>query len=285
MLTLGLMFLVGLLLLAFTLSGSAAGGASSPAAGGASRPTGGGASSSKARRPKTVVSLTFDDGRQNQYAAREPLRAHGMHGTFYVNSGLMGSTTGDWHMTWDQLQGLAEDGNEIGGHSLSHAHLKQLHGAELRREICQDRMNLLARGFAPVASFAYPFTEHNRVVASMARRCGYSSARWGGGIRAANCGDCPFAEAIPPKNPWVIRTPTDVNTKTTLAMMKRDVTQAEAHGGGWVVLVFHSICDACDTLSIRPDQLTAFLDWLELRTSVGTVVKTHGEVIGDGAAS
>jgi peptidoglycan/xylan/chitin deacetylase (PgdA/CDA1 family) len=105
MLTLGLMFLVGLLLLAFTLSGSAAGGASSPAAGGASRPTGGGASSSKARRPKTVVSLTFDDGRQNQYAAREPLRAHGMHGTFYVNSGLMGSTTGDWHMTWDQLPG------------------------------------------------------------------------------------------------------------------------------------------------------------------------------------
>jgi peptidoglycan/xylan/chitin deacetylase (PgdA/CDA1 family) len=197
----------------------------------------------------------------------------------------MGSTTGDWHMTWDQLQGLAEDGNEIGGHSLSHAHLKQLHGAELRREICQDRMNLRARGFAPVASFAYPFTEHNTTVASMVRRCGYSSARWGGGIRAANCGDCPFAETIPPKNPLVIRTPTDVNTKTTLAMMKRDVTQAEAHGGGWVVLVFHSICDACDTLSIRPDQLTAFLDWLELRTSVGTVVKTHGEVIGDGAAS
>jgi peptidoglycan/xylan/chitin deacetylase (PgdA/CDA1 family) len=285
MLTLGLMFLVGLLLLAFTLSGSAAGGASSPAAGGASSPKGGGASSSTgdARRPKTVVSLTFDDGRQTQYAAREPLRAHGMHGTFYVNSGLMGSTTGDWHMTWDQLRGMAEDGNEIGGHSLSHAHLKQLHGAELRREICQDRMNLRARGFAPVASFAYPFTEHNRTVASMARRCGYSSARWGGGIRSPDCGYCPLAETIPPKNPWVIRTPTDVGTDTTLAMMKRDVTQAEAHGG-WAVLVFHSVCNACDSLSIRPDQLTAFLDWLQPRSSIGTVVKTHGEVIAERGA-
>jgi peptidoglycan/xylan/chitin deacetylase (PgdA/CDA1 family) len=246
---------------------------------------GGSSAAGDSPKPKTVVSLTFDDGRQNQYAAREPLKAHGMHGTFYVNSGLVGKSTGDYHMTWDQLRGMAEDGNEIGGHSLTHTHLRRLHGADLQREVCQDRKNLLARGFAPVTSFAYPFTEHNTTVASMVRRCGYSSARWGGGIRAANCGDCPFAETIPPKNPLVIRTPADVNTKTTLAMMKRDVTQAEAHGGGWVVLVFHSICDACDTLSIRPDQLTSFLDWLELRTSVGTVVKTHGEVIGDGAAS
>ena len=37
----------------------------------------------------TAVSLTFDDGRQTQYAARAPLSAHGMHGTFYVNSGVV----------------------------------------------------------------------------------------------------------------------------------------------------------------------------------------------------
>src|SRR5215212_8727216 len=30
----------------------------------------------------TVVSLTFDDGRQTQYAVKAPLAAHGMHGTF-----------------------------------------------------------------------------------------------------------------------------------------------------------------------------------------------------------
>ena len=126
--------------------------------------------------------------------------------------------------------------------------------------------------------------EEDTTVESMVKKCGYSSARWGGGIRSPGCAGCPFAETIPPKNPLVIRTPTDINTGTTLAMMKRAVTQAEVNGGGWVVLVFHSVCNACDKLSISPDQLTAFLDWLQPRASTGTVVKTHGEVIGDGPA-
>ena len=34
----------------------------------------------------TVVSLTFDDGRSDQYAVRSTLDAHGMDGTFFVNS-------------------------------------------------------------------------------------------------------------------------------------------------------------------------------------------------------
>lgn len=233
----------------------------------------------------TVVSFTFDDGRQTQYAVREPLNAHGMHGTFYVNSGLVGSTSSDYRMTWSQLHDLARDGNEVTGHSLTHAHLTRLRGADLRREICQDRRKLLAEGFAPVTSFAFPFTEHKSTVESMVQRCGYSSARWGGGIRSPGCPDCPFAETIPPKNRWAIRTPTDINTGTTLAMMKRSVTQAEDNGGGWVVLVFHSVCNACDELSISPDQLAAFLDWLQPRASSGTVVKTHGEVIGNGAGA
>src|SRR6266567_3697441 len=102
----------------------------------------------------TVVSLTFDDGRQTQYAARTPLAAHGMHGTFYVNSGLVGSTTSDWHMTWSQLHDLAADGNEITGHSLTHSHLTTLSTSQLQQEICDDRNNLLNQGFSPVNSFA-----------------------------------------------------------------------------------------------------------------------------------
>jgi peptidoglycan/xylan/chitin deacetylase (PgdA/CDA1 family) len=268
LLILGLLFLGSLLLLGSTLGDGAATSATADAS-----------------RSTTVVSLTFDDGRQTQYAARQPLDAHGMHGTFYVNSGLVGSTIADWHMTWSQLHDLARDGNEIAGHTLTHAQLTRLRGLDLRREICQDRNNLLAQGFAPVTSFAFPSTARNPTVESMVQQCGYLSARWGGGLRASNCGDCPFAETIPPENQWGIRTPTDVNTGTTLAMMKHDVTQAEEHGGGWVVLVFHSVCNACDKRSIRPDQLTAFLDWLRPRTSLGTVVKTQGEVMGDGPAS
>lgn len=229
----------------------------------------------------TVVSLTFDDGRQTQYAARAPLAAHGMHGTFFVNSGLVGSTTSDWHMTWSQLHDLAQDGNEVTGHSLTHAHLTQLNSADLQREVCQDRTNLLNQGFSPVASFAYPYTEYNSTVVSMVQQCGYASARWGGGIRSSDCSSCPFAETIPPQDRWVIRTPRGIDTQTTLATMESYVTQAENNGGGWVVLLIHSVCDGCDTLSVSPTQLTAFLDWLQPRAANGTVVKTHGEVMGD----
>jgi peptidoglycan/xylan/chitin deacetylase (PgdA/CDA1 family) len=233
----------------------------------------------------TVVSLTFDDGRQDQYTARALLAAHGMHGTFYVNSGLVAAKPGRWHMTWSQLQDLAADGNEIGGHSLTHAHLTQLSSADLQGEICNDRTNLLRHGFSPVTSFAYPFGEFDATVRAVVQRCGYTSARRVSGLRASDCRLCPFAATIPPRRPWAIRAARDIRTETTLETMKGYVTQAENHGGGWVMLVFHAVCDACDPYSVTETQLTAFLDWLQPRASSGTVVKTHGEVIGDGGLS
>jgi peptidoglycan/xylan/chitin deacetylase (PgdA/CDA1 family) len=227
----------------------------------------------------TVVSLTFDDGRQTQYAARTPLADHGMHGTFYVNSGLVGSTTSDWHMTWSQLHDLASDGNEIGGHSLTHSDLTKLSTTKLQQEVCQDRTNLLNQGFSPVTSFAYPYAAYNDAAISMVQQCGYTSARWVGGIRSKNCGDCAFAELIPPLDRWVLRTPPDIDPSTTLADMEGYVTQAENNGGGWVIIVIHSVCNGCDSLSVSVAQLTAYLDWLQPRAANGTVVQTVGEVI------
>ena len=102
----------------------------------------------------TIVSLTFDDGRQTQYSARGPLAAHGLHGTFFINSGDVASTTDGFYMTWAQIHDLAADGNEIGGHSLTHPHLTSLSTDAARHEVCDDRTNLLNQGFAPVQSFA-----------------------------------------------------------------------------------------------------------------------------------
>jgi peptidoglycan/xylan/chitin deacetylase (PgdA/CDA1 family) len=52
---------------------------------------------------ETVVSLTFDDGQASQYAAASVLHRHGMAGTFYINSGYVGSSgcagsQPDWYM-------------------------------------------------------------------------------------------------------------------------------------------------------------------------------------------
>src|SRR5437867_1666470 len=80
---------------------------------------------------QTIVTIQFDDGVADQYTARSLLAAHQMHATFYVNSGLIGDSA---HMTWAQLHDLYADGNEIGGHTLTHANLKHLKTAVARQQ-------------------------------------------------------------------------------------------------------------------------------------------------------
>ena len=101
----------------------------------------------------TVVTIQFDDGVADQYGALAALNAHGMHATFYVNSGVIGDAA---HMTWNQLGDLYAAGNEIAGHTATHANLKKLKTGPARQEVCGDRVALFDHGFQPV-SFAYPF--------------------------------------------------------------------------------------------------------------------------------
>src|SRR5688572_27848441 len=74
----------------------------------------------------TVVSLTFDDGDADNYIIRDVLKENNLHATFYVVSGFTGT---DGFMTEEQLRGLHADGNEIGGHTLSHTKLSEVRGA------------------------------------------------------------------------------------------------------------------------------------------------------------
>ena len=85
----------------------------------------------------TVVSLTFDDGSASQYSTLSMLSAHGMKGTYYINSALVGSSS--YYMTWSQLHDLYNAGNEIGGHTLHHVNLKTLSTADATTEVCDDR--------------------------------------------------------------------------------------------------------------------------------------------------
>ena len=230
---------------------------------------------------RTVVSLTFDDGHAEQYAARSILAAHDMHGTFFVNTGRIGTTSG--FLTLSQLRDLASDGNEIAGHTVGHADLTTLSSDEAIRQVCNDRMNLLNWGFEPT-DFAYPYGHANPAVEQIVAGCGYNSARQVGDIRSPaddGCPGCDYAETIPPADPYFTRAPDSVDNQWTLDDVKTLVTQAESHGGGWVQLTFHHVCDGCATgYTITPDNLNALLDWLQPRASQGTMVKTVHEVIG-----
>ena len=122
---------------------------------------------------QTVVTIGFDDGNADQYTARAILSAHNMHGTFFVNTGVVGDST---HLSWTQLSDLYADGNEIAGHTLTHTNLKKLKTAALRQQVCSDRVNLFNHGFQPV-SFAYPFGSYDSAAVQTVKDCGYNSAR------------------------------------------------------------------------------------------------------------
>ena len=227
---------------------------------------------------RTVVSLTFDDAIQSQYAnARPSLASHGMHGTFFINTGMVAKN--DYYMTWSQIGSLATDGNEIASHTITHPHLNSISATQDRSEVCDSAATLRNRGFK-ITSFAYPHGEgtKNSTVQQALKDCGYTSARKVGGLRSADCKDCAYAETIPPAAKYAVRSNDWLDTPLTLTELQRYVTQAEQHGGGWVPLMFHDIC-ACGASTISASDFSRFLDWLKARAVLGTLVATENDVI------
>ena len=213
----------------------------------------------------TVVSLTFDDGAADNYAVRPVLAQNDLHATFYVVSGFTGM---DGYMTEEQLRGLYEDGNEIGGHSLDHVNLSETSGDDLIKEICQDRTNLMDYGFS-VTSFAYPFGHYDEEARQTVVDCGYDSAR---GVSGG-------PETIPPADKYALRAMPYIVSDTSVSKMMRYITSVEQEGGGWAIFVFHRVCDGCSQYAIGLDTFSKFAARITDQKQIGLVIKTIDEVI------
>jgi Polysaccharide deacetylase len=247
-----------------------------------------------AATPTTVVSLTFDNGWENQMTAATDLQASGLHGTFYIPSGFVGLAG---YMSWDDVATLNSNGDEIGGKTVNNADLTALTQsgtasglAEAQREICEGRNILLAKGYN-VTDFAYPFADFLPADEPLAQACGFNSGRGVGSLadaqpKGCTFPDCPYAETIPPTDAYSIRTPDDAEVTTTAAELETDVTNAENNGGGLQAFSFHQICDVstpgCDPIfSFPPDQFNAFAQWLAGQQTAGNIsVETMQQVIG-----
>ncbi len=227
--------------------------------------------------PATTVSLTFDDGRADQMQAAEILAEHKMAATFFVISGRIGASG---YMSLPNLEELASAGNEIGDHTVNHLNLTNVNREEAERQICNGRVQLEAWGFQ-ITDFAYPQGGTDPELEEIAENCNLNSARIVSDLVSPGaCSGCPYSNEIPPEDPYKIKTPDSIKATTSLADLKGLVTQAQEHGGGWVPLVFHHVCDECDAASIDPETFKAFLDWLGEEAGNGVSVKTVHEVIG-----
>ena len=154
-----------------------------------------------AARGGTIVTIGLDDGIADQAAGAAMLESHGMRGTFYVNSGRIG-TSG--YLSFAQLVRLEAVGHEIGGHTINHVNLPTLDADEQRRQICNDRSTLLSQGLQ-IRNFAYPFGADSPLTEAIVADCGYISARDSGGLRSSQLRTCSLGESIPPRDIYKLR--------------------------------------------------------------------------------
>ena len=123
-----------------------------------------------------MVTLSFDDGTLTQYKNAWPiLKTAGYNGTFYIITNE--PTSGDSNqMTWVQIHNLANQGNDIGGHTETHPYLTTLTAAKQQQELTGSYNALVAQGFSP-KTLAYPYGDENPQVENYTKAAGYSGAR------------------------------------------------------------------------------------------------------------
>jgi Polysaccharide deacetylase len=229
-----------------------------------------------APRPPTVVTLDFDSNTVDQLAAANLLQSLGIRAVFYVNSGRL--DVGGDYMSTAQVRALQARGHEIGGHTVSQAHLSQLDQAEQQRQICADRVRLLSAGLT-VSTFAYPFGENDPAAQNAARQCGYNNARTFGGL---SCRGCDAAETVPPASVYSTRSVSGIDRGTTAGQLMVAVQRAQATGG-WLQLVFQRVCAsaACVSNGIARPEFDSFARWLDGQRRDGALtISTVHDVLG-----
>jgi DNA-binding NarL/FixJ family response regulator/peptidoglycan/xylan/chitin deacetylase (PgdA/CDA1 family) len=239
-----------------------------------------------ASAPRVVVTFAWGGGLADQMPALQMFRRYGMHATYFVPSGLMCTLSrarcekSSPYLTIADVREIAADGNEIGGLTVTHQQLTTMPAPEAKREICDDRLNLFRLGFR-VTDFAYPYALVSPAVEALTRACGYNAGLGAGTLSGAGlCQRCALAETMPPRDPYNVRTPVEVNsvnTTWTPRTFESVVTDAQRHGGGWIVFTIHDICATNCNLGTTSAILGAVLTWLH---DHNVAVETMRQVIG-----
>jgi len=140
----------------------------------------------RGERTGRVVGITFDDGYRNNLELALPvLQHHGFSATCYVVSGLMGKTNA-WDephgvvpaplMTAAEVRAWADQGMEVGSHTVQHADLPRVTAEVARAEIQDSRRALEDVLGRAGTQFCYPYGHFDPLHAEMVRDAGYQAA-------------------------------------------------------------------------------------------------------------
>ncbi len=133
-----------------------------------------------------AVTLSYDDGVQQDARLLEIMKANGLKGTFNLNTGLYAEEGMVYPqdqivsrvMTKAQTTALFSDsGMEVAVHGLHHPFLEQLAPEICTYEVLQDRINLENQFETVVRGLAYPFGTYDDQVVTCLKSCGIAYAR------------------------------------------------------------------------------------------------------------
>lgn len=134
---------------------------------------------------KKALTLSYDDGVEQDEQLIPILDAHGVRGTFNISSGLYCPEgrvyePGRIHrpMTFARAKALYDTSrHEVAVHCLTHANLPELPISMVVGEVIRDRENLEREFGGVIRGMAYPFGAYNSAVVQALDDCGIAYSR------------------------------------------------------------------------------------------------------------
>lgn len=219
------------------------------------------------------IAFTFDDGTIDHYDVANKLEQYDMRGTFFINSGHIG-TPG--FMNPLELQELQSRGHEIGGHSVNQVeHLVGLSYETQQLRIQTDYDTLTGLGLN-ITSFAWPYGETSENLTQIVKNVGYARARDIGGIKVpTSCSLCPSTLAVPISESakfairsFIVKSYHTFGDLMWQIFRAEDWSKEHPNEKSMLVFTFHTICNGC---GFSPSKFEDLLRWLQPRYKIGTV--------------
>lgn len=210
-----------------------------------------------------AYTIAFDDARPSHFQVSGPeLSKRNMCGTFYIHTKAV--------VDWQDWQGLADMGHEIGSHTWSHPKMNELpellQREELARAISDIRGHL--RGAPQVPSFAYPYGLFNDQLRQVVRDY-HMSARGGGGLNSFGLSD----DELTAVKGIGVYPPYDM--ASIAGWVKKAMGQF-----AWIIVYFHTVSTSGDSndTTIPLNLFLQHIDYVAgLRDSLW--IATQGEVV------
>ena len=131
-----------------------------------------------------AVTLSYDDGVEEDIKLIEIMKKHGLKGTFNLNSGLFGPEDriykGKWHRRISKSEALevyTPDVCEVACHGVTHEFCEYCDSASFALEVLEDRKNLETLFQKQIHGMAYANGSYNDTVVDVCKNAGIYYAR------------------------------------------------------------------------------------------------------------